>query len=207
MSCLCFWSTAAKCCSTALVKIVGPGSQHASEYEGIISQVTANAIQNLFWRSATILIQAILCVRGAFGPHKRGSGFAGAGVLPGNGTQGVIQAAAHSVCRCPLRAPRCCPRTRTVPITRMSSMVIPLALMAGSAAARILFRRRRHSLRRPARIGVAGARHDDRSWAAGIASPGSERIAILVCDAEGLSPYPGGRCHWRNALGCVRRRG
>ena len=29
------------------MKIVGPGSQHATEYEGIISQLTANAFRNL----------------------------------------------------------------------------------------------------------------------------------------------------------------
>ena len=123
--------------STALVKIVGPGSQHATEYEGIISQVTANALQNLLafnynphtshYVSGALLdpISAVLALLGlayCLGTVHRASSrlllilFA------------VVAAGTALLSPYPY-----------VPITRMSSMIIPLALMAGSATA-FLFR-------------------------------------------------------------------
>ena len=125
--------------STALVKIVGPGSQHATEYEGIISQLTANAFRNLLafnynphtshYVSGALLdpISAVLALLGlayCLGTAHRASSrlllvlFA------------VIAAGTALLSPYPY-----------VPITRMSSMVIPLALTAGLAAA-YLFRGR-----------------------------------------------------------------
>ena len=123
--------------STALVKIVGPGSQHATEYEGIVSQVTANAIQNLLafnynphtshYVSGALLdpISAVLALLGlayCLGTVHRASSRLLLIVFA------VVAAGTALLSPYPY-----------VPITRMASMTIPLALMAGSAAA-YLFR-------------------------------------------------------------------
>ena len=185
--------------STALVKVVGPGSQHATEYEGILSRVIANAVQNLLafnynphtshYVSGALLdpISAVLC-------------FAGAGVLPGDGTQGVVEAGVDSLCR----------------HSRGHSPAVAVPLCTHHAHAQ-------HG--HPARAdgGVGGrlsvqwkafpagwresdaARHvrDCRSGGAGVGGSCAQRAAILVRNAKSLSPHPGGRCDRRNALGCV----
>ncbi len=119
--------------STALVKIVGPGSQHATEYEGIISQVTANAIQNLMafsynphtshYVSGALLdpISAVLALLGLAYCL---------GTAHGASSRLLLVLFAVLAAGTALLSPY-----PYVPITRMSSMVIPLALMAGSAAA------------------------------------------------------------------------
>ena len=119
--------------STALVKIVGPGSQHATEYEGIVSQVAANAIRNLLafnynphtshYVSGALLdpISAVLALLGlayCLGTVHRASSRLLLIVFA------IVAAGTALLSPYPY-----------VPITRMASMVIPLALMAGSAAA------------------------------------------------------------------------
>lgn len=119
--------------STALVKIVGPGSQHATEYEGIVSQVTANATRNLLafnynphtshYVSGALLdpISAVLALLGlayCLGTVHRASSRLLLIVFA------VVAAGAALLSPYPY-----------VPITRMASMTIPLALMGGTVAA------------------------------------------------------------------------
>ena len=123
--------------STVLVKIVGPGSQHASEYEGILSQVTANALRNLLafnynphtshYVSGALLdpISAVLALLGmgyCLGTVQRAS------------SRLLLILFAVTAGGTALLSPY-----PYVPITRMASMLVPLSLMAGVAAA-YLFR-------------------------------------------------------------------
>ena len=119
--------------STAFVKIVGPGSQHASEYEGILSQVTANAHRNLLafnynpytshYVSGALLdsISAVLALLGlgyCLGTVQRAS------------SRLLLILFAVTAAGTALLSPY-----PYVPITRMASMLLPLSLMAGVAAA------------------------------------------------------------------------
>ena len=122
--------------STALVKIVGPGSQHASEYDGILSQVVSNAVRNLLafnynsqtshYVSGALLdpISAILALLGlayCLGTmHKPSSRL-------------LLILFAVIATGTALLSPY-----PYVPFTRMSSMLIPLALMAGIAAVNLI---------------------------------------------------------------------
>ena len=119
--------------STAFVKLVGPGSEHASEYEGILSQVTANALRNLLafnynpytshYVSGALLdsISAVLALLGlgyCLGTVQRAS------------SRLLLILFAVTAAGTALLSPY-----PYVPITRMASMLLPLSLMAGVAAA------------------------------------------------------------------------
>ena len=119
--------------STTLVKIVGPASQHASEYDSVVSRITSNAMQNLM----------------AFNYNPHTSHYVSGAlldpistVLAALGFGCLIATAGRSLSRLVLiiqtvlaiGAALLSPYPN-VPITRMTSLLIPLSLMAGVAAA------------------------------------------------------------------------
>ena len=118
--------------SSVFVKIVGPGSVHASEYESILDRISANAFQNILafnynshtshYVSGALLdpISAVLALMGlayCMGTIGRASSRLMLIVFA------VLAAGTALLSPYP-----------HVPITRMSAMVIPLALMGGAAA-------------------------------------------------------------------------
>ena len=122
--------------STALLKIVGPATQHASEYDGILNQVTANAFRNLLafsynphvshYVSGALLdpVSALLALLGL--------GYC-LGTMHKASSRLLLILFAVTAAGTALLSPY-----PYVPITRMTSMIIPLALMAGLAAAYLL---------------------------------------------------------------------
>ena len=117
-----------------LAKIVGPGSQHASEYDSALSRILANAAQNLtafnynsrasHYVSGSLLdpVSAVLATLGlayCLGTVSRAS------------SRLMLILFAVLATGTALLSPY-----PYVPITRMSGMLIPLALMAGVLVAR-----------------------------------------------------------------------
>ena len=122
--------------SGALTKIVSPGSQHASEYSSILDSMLGNVSQNLIafnynpdashYVSGSLLdpVSAALAVLGvgyALGSARRAS------------SRLMLIMAAILVTGTALLSPY-----PYVPITRMHSIILPLALMAGVVAARFV---------------------------------------------------------------------
>ena len=121
---------------TAFGKMVGPGSQHASEYEGILSQVTANALRNLL--AFNYSSQTSHYVSGALmDPISAALAILGLGYCVGtihkSSSRLLLILFAVLATGTALLSPY-----PNVPITRMPSMVIPLSLMAGLAAAYLI---------------------------------------------------------------------
>lgn len=122
--------------SGGLTKIVSPDSHHASEYEGMLGRILGNSVQNLLafnynsrtshYVSGALLdpISAALATLGlgySLGTVKRAS------------SRMLLFAFAILATGTALLSPY-----PYVPITRMSAMIIPLALMSGAAAAYLL---------------------------------------------------------------------